>query len=88
MSHECPFNFSLSRLAQETDELGRMRAYTDVAVNVSFVQGIVRRDILFQIPDSYRVIAGAGDETPGRHRAYRVWTSRIHLNAPDAGRMI
>jgi len=66
------------------------RAYccTDVAVDVSFVQGVVRRNVLVQIPDSYRVVAGTSDETPGWHPADGVWTSRIHLDAPDAGRVV
>jgi len=62
--------------------------YTDVAINVPFVQCIIWRDILFQIPNPYCVVAGASDEAPERHCTDRVWTGWIHLDTPNAGRMI
>lgn len=74
-------------------QVRQLRIYVEdleqlVAVDVSLVEGVVRRDVLLEIPHADRVVAGAGDEAAGRHAAHRVRPRWVHVHAPDARRVI
>lgn len=61
---------------------------TYVAINVSFVKSIIGWQVFLKIPYAYRIVAGTSDETTRWHSISRVSSSRIHFDAPYAGRVI